>query len=99
MGEAHLRGIQQMWATSEWQSICAAAEESDTDSDDSSSTTVRAVCSHTDPSAVAQLSPEEAIGVRQALLESAMRLKTVPSESLDFRWTSQFPLWPLWYLQ
>lgn len=84
MGEAHLGGIQQMWATSEWQSICAEAEASDASSDASSSTTLAGPSSHSDPVAVSQLSQEQTAGVRQALLESTMRLKTVASEAFLF---------------
>ena len=82
MGEAHLRGIQQMWATSEWQGICVEAEPSDASSNASSSTAIQWPHSYTDPSAVSKLNQAEAAGVRQALLESAMRLKTVASKKI-----------------
>ena len=83
MGEAHLSGIQQMWATSEWQSICAEAGASESSSEDSTSTACSGPKCYTDPLRVSQLSPEKAVGVRQALLESTMRLKTVASEKLQ----------------
>lgn len=92
-GESHLPGIEQLWADGSWKSRINSngdASSSTTGSSESASTTVASASMHfseaeqsdTTAEGAAVLNPNEAVGVRRALLESVIRLKSVPSEPL-----------------
>lgn len=90
VGEAHLSGIKHLWETSSWRQLCDEMDgSSEMSSNASSDTVIWTPESQTDLSLESKLSASEMAGVKHALLQSVMRLKTVPSEfATPQRWRS-----------
>lgn len=86
LGEAHLHGLKALWDSGKWRKLSSPSNDSDansdvsSNSDESASTAFMDSSSCSDSPMTAQLTQEEATGVRHALLESAMRLKSVDSK-------------------